>query len=98
MNRVELLEKVYVEVSEQTKRGDLKKVMIERAYASIVKNIEDAVSNGDSVELVGFGTFKAVDRAERDARNPITGEKIKVPAKKAVTFKPSQAFKEKVNK
>lgn len=98
MNRMELLDKVYTEVSEQTKRGDLKKVMIERAYASIVKNIEKAVSEGESVELSGFGTFKAVDRAEKVGINPITKEKITVPAKKAVKFKPAAAFKEMVNK
>ena len=98
MNRIELLEKVFSEVSEQTKRGDLKKLMIERAYASIVKNIEQAVSRGETVELVGFGTFKAVDREAREGINPITKEKISIPAKKAVKFKPAGAFKDMVNK
>lgn len=98
MNRLELLEKVFDEVHEQTKRGTVTKAMVERTYASIVKNIEKAVASGDSVELIGFGTFKAIDKKERTARNPQTGEEILVPAKRAVKFKPSSAFKEMVEK
>ena len=47
---------------------------------------------------MGFGTFKIVDRAERKARNPRTGEEVTVPAKKTLVFKPSKAFISQLNK
>ncbi|MBT3368817.1 MAG: HU family DNA-binding protein, partial [Nitrospina sp.] len=51
---------------------------------------------GDSVSLIGFGSFKVVDRAAREGRNPSTGEKIQIPASKAVKFTPSKVLKERV--
>ncbi|MCD8203653.1 MAG: HU family DNA-binding protein [Coprobacillus sp.] len=53
---------------------------------------------GGSVGLVGFGTLKAVEHAERTARNPMTGVTVTVPACKAVTFHAGKALKEAVNK
>lgn len=58
---------------------------------------EETVKNG-SFGIVGFGTFKVVDRAERDGRNPQTGEAIKIPATKSVNFKVGKDFKEQVRK
>ena len=54
--------------------------------------------NGESVTLIGFGTFKAVDCAARTGRNPSTGEAIRIPAMKKPKFIPGTSFKELLNK
>jgi DNA-binding protein HU-beta len=56
------------------------------------------LQKGGEVSIHGFGSFKVKQRAARTARNPHTGEAIKVPAKKAVGFKPASALKEAVNR
>ncbi len=53
---------------------------------------------GGAVTIVGFGTIKAVSHAAREARNPVTGEKVKVPACTAVSFHAGKGLKEAVNK
>ena len=67
-----------------------------RAVNGVFNTIRDAVAAGDTVNVVGFGTFAARDRAARVARNPKTGETIAVPAKRAPGFKAGKAFKEAV--
>lgn len=69
----------------------------ERTVNAVFSEIANAVAAGDEVGIVGFGTFKAVDRAERTARNPQTGEELIVPAHVAPVFHAGSAFKEKVN-
>lgn len=64
---------------------------------SILGAISDALANGDKVQLVGFGTFEVRSRSARTARNPRTGEEIKVAASKAPAFKAGKALKESVN-
>ena len=58
--------------------------------------IEEAVSTGESVTLVGFGTFKAAARAAREGKNPKTGEKIKIAATTVPRFSAGAGFKAKV--
>ena len=65
---------------------------------ALLTKITDAVSTGDKVQLIGFGTFETRERGERTSRNPRTGEAVKVPACKAPAFKPGKAFKDAVNK
>lgn len=55
-----------------------------------------ALSNGDHIEIRGFGTFKVRDRKPRTARNPRTGEPVKVPARTVPVFKPSKDLRERV--
>ena len=57
----------------------------------------EALEKGDRVPLVGFGTFGTSKRGARTARNPRTGATIKIPARKAVTFKAGTALKNRVN-
>ena len=64
---------------------------------AVFEAIEDAVSEGSKVQIKDFGTFKPVAVAERQGRNPQTGEEITIPAHKKVSFSPSKHFKEKVN-
>lgn len=62
-----------------------------------IKAIQNAVIAGEKVQLVGFGTFEVVERAERQGRNPKTGEAMTIAASKAPKFKAGKAFKDAVN-
>ncbi|RKZ06214.1 integration host factor subunit beta [bacterium] len=64
----------------------------------IIENISKALSEGDKVELRGFGSFKVKSRRGRKARNPRTGDTVEVPAKLVPFFKASNELKDKVNK
>lgn len=85
MNKKELVEKLI------EKSGEKK---AEKVLNAFVETIKEAVAAGDTVQLVGFGTFEARERASREARNPQTGEVILIPAKKVPVFKPGKIFKE----
>jgi DNA-binding protein HU-beta len=67
-----------------------------QAQKTVIEAIASALEKGDSVSLIGFGSFKVVDRAAREGRNPSTGEKIQIPASKAVKFTPSKVLKERI--
>lgn len=59
--------------------------------------ITSALKSGDKVQLIGFGTFEVKDVAEREGRNPQTGETIKIAASKKPAFSASKVLKEEVN-
>ena len=80
MNKGELVEKV-------AKNSGLSKTDAEKALASILDAIAEAVATGEKVTLIGFGTFSVSERAAREGRNPQTGETMQIPAKKIVKFK-----------
>ncbi|QYD69086.1 HU family DNA-binding protein [Paraburkholderia edwinii] len=65
---------------------------------TLLEVIKKAVSKGDAVQLIGFGSFGSGKRAARTGRNPKTGETIKIPAAKTVKFTAGKAFKDAVNK
>ena len=62
----------------------------------LFEDIQAAVVSGEPVKIPGFGQFKVRDRAARMARNPATGEQVKVPAKRVFKFLPAKALKEAV--
>jgi DNA-binding protein HU-beta len=62
----------------------------------LFEDIQSAVIAGEPVKIPGFGQFKVRDRAARMARNPATGEQVKVPAKRVFKFLPAKALKEAV--
>ncbi len=62
----------------------------------LFEDIQQAVVAGEAVKIPGFGQFKVRDRAARMARNPATGEQVKVPAKRVFKFLPAKALKEAV--
>ena len=64
------------------------------AVDCVIQTITDAMKKGDSVTLVGFGTFKPVKREARTGRNPQTGSPIKIKARKVPKFTPGKALKE----
>lgn len=77
---------------------NITKADVARATDSVIDTITEALAAGDEVIIPGFGTFESVDRKERDGRNPQTGEKIKIAAKKSVKFKAGKSLKDAVNK
>ena len=91
MNKAELVEKIADD-------AELSKASAERALNSAIENIIKAVTKGDSVQLVGFGTFSQGKRSARTGRNPKTGEAIKNAASKTAKFSAGKAFKDAVNK
>ena len=72
------------------------KSQADKAVAGFVSAVTGALSAGDKVTLVGFGTFSVAKRAKRDGRNPRTGAKIKIPASKVAKFKAGKTLSEKV--
>jgi len=69
----------------------------ETIVETIFESIIDALQKGDKIEIRGFGSFRTRQRRGRIGRNPKTGEKVDVPAKKIPFFKPSKELKDLVN-
>ncbi|MCF6250221.1 MAG: HU family DNA-binding protein [Methylococcaceae bacterium] len=90
MNKSELIDAI-AEASELTKAD------AGRALDGFLGAVTNALSNGDSVALVGFGTFSVKDRAERKGRNPQTGAEITIKAAKIPSFKAGKSLKDAVN-
>ncbi|OEU47913.1 MAG: DNA-binding protein HU [Desulfobacterales bacterium C00003060] len=80
-------------VSEQ---ADITGASAGKAVNAVFDGIASALEKGDPTSIVGFGGFKVVDRAAREGRNPSTGEKIQIPASKAVKFTPGKPLKDRV--
>ncbi len=69
----------------------------EKVINAVVEVISDSLKAGEKVQIVGFGSFEVKERPARTARNPRTGEEIKIDASKAPVFKPGKALKDTVN-
>ncbi|MBE5809045.1 MAG: HU family DNA-binding protein [Clostridiales bacterium] len=81
-------------VSKMAENTGLTKAQSEAALKAFIDIVEDTLKEGDSIQLVGFGTFAVKERPARTARNPRTGEPMEVAAKKIPTFKPGKSFKD----
>ena len=90
MNKSELIDAV-------ASAADLTKADAGRAIDATVVAITDTLSKGDSLSLIGFGTFSISERAARAGRNPRTGETIQIKAAKLPKFKAGKALKDAVN-
>ncbi len=90
MNKTDLINCVV----EQT--GMMKKDC-EKLVTAFTDSISDTLAKGEKVQIAGFGTFEVRQRAERDGRNPLTGEAIKIAAGKVPAFKAGKTFKDKLN-
>jgi integration host factor subunit beta len=84
-------------VAKVAKLADLSKKDTERLVEMVFEEIISALNNNDKVELRGFGSFRTRIRRARRGRNPKTGEKIDVPAKKVVYFLPGKDLKKLLN-
>ncbi len=90
MNKSELIDAIAEE-------ADLSKASAGRALDAAIDSITNSMKKGDSVTLVGFGTFTVRSRAAREGRNPQTGETIQIKAAKVPAFKPGKALKDAIN-
>ena len=90
MNRKELIDAL------ATKTG-ASKADADRALGALLEIISDTLKKGESLSLVGFGSFEVRKRAARTGRNPKTGEELKIKASKAPAFKAGATLKAAVN-
>lgn len=89
MNKSELVESI------STSAG-LTKADAQRALDATIESITKALKKGDTVSLIGFGTFSVKKREARTGRNPATGETIKIKASKTPSFKAGKGFKDAI--
>lgn len=90
MNKTELIDAI-------AKDANLSKADAGKALNALTNAVTAALKKGDSVTLIGFGTFKVTKRAARTGRNPQTGKEIKIAARKAPGFTAGKALKDAVN-
>ena len=90
MTKADLVEKV-------TRLGDLTRRDGEVIVETIFDAVIGALKSGDKIEIRGFGSFRIRQRNSRIGRNPKTGERVEVPAKKVPYFKPSKELRDLVN-
>ena len=90
MNKSDLVDAI-------AKSAEISKAAAARALDSTVDSIKKALKKGDTVSLVGFGTFKVGKRAARNGRNPRTGATIKIKAAKVPKFSAGKGLKDAVN-
>ena len=89
MNKAELITAV-------AQAANINKADAERVITAFADTVQAVLKNDDSVTLVGFGTFAAGQRAEREGRNPATGEAITIAAAKTVKFKAGKTLKDSI--
>jgi DNA-binding protein HU-beta len=85
-------------IAKMAEKAGLSKKEAETALKAFIETTQEALAEGNSISLVGFGTFAVSERAAREGRNPRTGETMQIPASKAPTFKAGKGFKDAVNK
>jgi integration host factor subunit beta len=90
LTKADLIEEV-LRITELPRKES--ETIVETIFDSIIESLQ----KGDKIEIRGFGSFRTRDRRGRVGRNPKTGEKVEVPAKKIPFFKPSKELKDFVN-
>ena len=89
MNKDELIDQIALKASVTKKQADA-------VLTAAIETIIEAVSEGDKVTLVGFGSFEARERQAREGRNPKTGDKMEIPATRVPAFSAGKLFKDRV--
>ncbi|EEQ48581.1 HU family DNA-binding protein [Selenomonas flueggei] len=84
-------------VANVAEQASLTKKDAEKAVNALFETIKGALSEGDKVQLIGFGTFEVKDRKARKGRNPQTGKVIEIAASRNPVFKAGKALKDSVN-
>ena len=90
MNKTELIDQIAAS-------AEISKAAAGRALDATVDAVKAALKSGDSVSLIGFGTFSVCERAARTGRNPRTGKALKIKAAKVPKFRPGKGLKDAVN-
>ncbi len=91
MNKTQLVETIVASTG-------MKKKDVDAVVVAFVASIEQALADGEKVQISGLGSFEVKERAERKGRNPKTKEQITIPAAKYPAFSASKSLKESVNK
>ena len=90
MNKTELI----AAIAEKT---ELSRKDAEKALKAFTEVVEEELTKGEKIQLVGFGTFEVSERAAREGRNPQTGETMQIAASKSPKFKAGKALKDAIN-
>jgi len=90
MNKTELISAI-------AESADLSKADAGKALEGLMKAVTDALAKGDKISLIGFGAFSVTQRSARSCRNPQTGKKMEIAAKKVAKFKPGKQLADAVN-
>ena len=90
MNKKELIAKVAAQ-------ADISKAAAAKVVDAFTSSVTSALKSGDTVTLIGFGTFAVSQRAARIGRNPQTGKELKIAARKAPAFRAGKALKDALN-
>ncbi|MFZ2988253.1 HU family DNA-binding protein [Ideonella sp.] len=90
MNKAELIEHIALQ-------ADISKASATRALEAMIEGVKASLKKGDSVSVVGFGTFAVTKRAARTGRNPRTGNEIKIKAAKVPKFRPGKGLRDALN-
>ncbi|NNM58615.1 MAG: HU family DNA-binding protein [Legionellales bacterium] len=90
MNKTDLVKYI-------AEKAEVTQVVANKALSAVVEAVYESLKKGEPVTLIGFGTWGVADRQEREGRNPQTGEKIKIKARKAVKFTAGKDLKDAVN-
>ena len=80
MNKTELVKNI-------AEKAEISQAQAKSVLEATLESVKEALQAGDAVQLIGFGTFSVAERAARTGKNPRTGEKITIPAKKVAKFK-----------
>lgn len=91
MNKTELIDAIAQE-------AELTKKDAEKALNAFISSVTNSLSKEEDIVIPNFGSFKTVQRAEREGRNPQTGKPIKIPSRKVVKFTAGKILKESVDK
>ena len=90
MTKADIVERASASVDMPKRKGEV-------VVNTVLRCIIDALSNGERVDLRGFGSFRVSSRNDRKGRNPRTGELIEIPAKKVPLFRAGKEFRRRVN-
>lgn len=85
-------------VAAMAEKAEMSKKDTEKVLKAFEEVVTEELAKDGKVQLVGFGTFEVVERAEREGRNPQTGETMVIPKSKAPRFKAGKALKDAINK
>ncbi len=91
MNKADIIDRIAIGTG-------LTKLETEAVVNGFIHVVIEALKEGESIELRGFGTFKVQHRAARTARNPRTNEELQVPARNVPVFKPSKDFRSTIER
>ena len=83
-------------IAKVAETAELSKKQAALVVNTVFETISESLSNGEKVQIIGFGSFDVRERAERKGRNPQTGAELVIPASKAPGFKAGKALKETV--